>query len=126
MSLNVNGKVRFIRIEEMSKCTRATIYTSRKNGDEFITDFFNCVLVGQAHEFGIEEKEPYFITNGVMQMENGKDGKNYYKVVIFDLEESEQSYEEPKKQKTKKKQENKRKTNKKRDFEPVDDGDMPF
>lgn len=126
MALNVNGKVKFIKIEEMSKYTRATIYTSRKKGDEFITDFFDCVLVGQAHEFGIEEKEPYFITNGVMQMEQGKDGKNYYKVLIFDLEESEQSYEEPKKQKTKKKQENKRKNNKKRDFEPVYDEDMPF
>lgn len=125
MSLNVNGKVRFIRIEEMSKCTRATLYTSRKNGDEFITDFFNCALVGQAHEFGIEEKEPYFITNGVMQMEKGNDGKNY-KVVIFNLEESEQTYEEPKNQKSKKKQGNKRKTTKKRDFEPVDDEDMPF
>ena len=90
-----NSYVRFMNLEVHDKYTVATCYTSRKvvnrksGEEEFVTDFINrATLVGQAHEFGVQEKETVVITNARLEM-NQYDGKTYTNILVFELEEIE-------------------------------------
>lgn len=93
--LNVTGKVRIMDIIDKSdKVVKAKIYFGTKNRNEvdvWDSNFFNAVLVGNAHKksFDLNEKDDIFITQGLVTNKNytGKDGikKAWLEVAIFDF-----------------------------------------
>jgi len=92
------GICRVSKLEEVSeKCAKGQIYFSRKNGEEFETDFVNARIVGKAKQQLDElasvmdvEKLKIEITESVFKNVSYKDKKGQYKnwveVTIFDFE----------------------------------------
>ena len=102
------GVCRVFKLEELSeKCAKGQIYFSRKNGEDFETDFVNCRLVGKAKQQLDElanvmncEKLKIDITDSVFKNVSYKDKKGQYKnwveVTIFDFEIPKEVKDEPK------------------------------
>lgn len=103
------GICRVFKLEEVSdKCVKGQIYFSRKNGEEFETDFVNARIVGKAKQQLDElaevmdvEKLKIEITESVFKNVSYKDKKGQYKnwveVTIFDFEIPKEVSDEPKK-----------------------------
>lgn len=102
------GICRLFKLEEVSeKCAKGQIYFSRKNGEEFETDFVNARIVGKAKQQLDElasamdcEKLKIEITDSVFKNVSYKDKKGQYKnwveVTIFDFEIPREVKDEPK------------------------------
>ena len=102
------GICRLFKLEEVSeKCAKGQIYFSRKNGEEFETDFVNARIVGKAKQQLDElasamdcEKLKIEITESVFKNVSYKDKKGQYKnwveVTIFDFEIPKEVKDEPK------------------------------
>ena len=102
------GICRVFKLEEVSdKCVKGQIYFSRKNGEEFETDFVNARMVGKAKQQLDElasamdvEKLKIEITDSVFKNVSYKDKKGNYKnwveVTIFDFDIPKEVKEEPK------------------------------
>lgn len=102
------GICRLFKLEEVSeKCAKGQIYFSRKNGEEFETDFVNARIVGKAKQQLDElagvmdcEKLKIDITESVFKNVSYKDKKGQYKnwveVTIFDFDIPKEVKEEPK------------------------------
>ena len=106
------GICRVFKLEEVSdKCVKGQIYFSRKNGEEYETDFVNARIVGKANKQLDElaevmdvEKLKIEVTESsyksVSYQDKQKQWKTYSEVVIFDFDiPKEFKEEEPKKAK---------------------------
>ena len=108
------GICRVFKLEEVSeKCAKGQIYFSRKNGEEFETDFVNARIVGKAKQQLDDlasvmdvEKLKIDITESVFKNVSYQDKKGNYKnwveVTIFDFEIPKEVKDEPKETKAKK------------------------
>ena len=106
------GICRLFKLEEVSeKCAKGQIYFSRKNGEEFETDFVNARIVGKAKQQLDDlasvmdvEKLKIEITESVFKNVSYKDKKGQYKnwieVTIFDFDIPKEVKEEPKTKKS--------------------------
>ena len=102
------GICRVFKLEEVSdKCVKGQIYFSRKNGEEFETDFVNARMVGKAKQQLDElatvmdvEKLKIDITESsfksVSYQDKQKQWKTYTEVVIFDFDIPKETKDEPK------------------------------
>ena len=106
------GICKIFKLEEVSdKCVKGQIYFSRKNGEEYETDFVNARIVGKAKQQLDElasvmdvEKLKIEITESSYKSVSYQDKQNQWKtyseVVIFDFDiPKEFKEEEPKKAK---------------------------
>lgn len=106
------GICRLFKLEEVSeKCAKGQIYFSRKNGEDFETDFVNARIVGKAKQQLDElasamdvEKLKIEITESVFKNVSFKDKKGNYKnwveVTIFDFEIPKEVHDDPKPKKS--------------------------
>ena len=106
------GICRLFKLEEVSeKCAKGQIYFSRKNGEEFETDFVNARIVGKAKQqlddlASVMDVEilKIEITESVFKNVSYKDKKGQYKnwieVTIFDFDIPKEVKEEPKTKKS--------------------------
>lgn len=96
---NVNGKAFVTNLREVSpKLITGTVYTFRKEGEEFKTTFVKCKIVGNAITNlilnNICEKDKIYIKSSVLQANvyKNKEGKELtnLELTIFDLDKYEE------------------------------------
>jgi hypothetical protein len=87
--------VKITKIKVVSdKLTVGTVYTTHKNGNDFIKTFIECKIVGEAlnkfNWMGIKNKDKFVIQEGTIRNETyKKDGtvRNKLVITIFALDE---------------------------------------
>ena len=96
---NVQGKAFVTNLREVSpKLITGTVYTFRKEGEEFKTTFIKCKIVGNAITNlilnNICEKDKIYIKSSVLQANvyKNKEGKELtnLELTIFDLDKYEE------------------------------------